>query len=633
MDQGGVGQHGPMQAPSATALAVLGVEALGSSQGASPCNRAPSATSASGSETSTTSSQPSDGTADLPEVGAAPSICSGTCVWDPATVGESSKTPLEEYLGRARSDLSDSRLRSVWEEAALSALQSSKGDHAAALAALRLEEQVAAASLFSSDEVDELRSLHARLGGTDLRLVTRALGGRRSLAEVVAAAYKCLPALRRDTDVETVSLRSPCQPSLARPSAARASVDSLTSLGAMMAHRLIEAAPAALSVKAASGEWKLADLCDDGTILHLPVDGGVPQRFRSPGGFVRFLRPWLSAASVKGGSWTTVHYKGVPLDLIRKAANSDADALVAVAAASGSPSDGHEPTPLSPGRAAASQLRQALHVSYLLERRTDGTHERLLVDDAVSETYEVDCILDRRRSKRMDGGTYEYLVSWAGYGPADNTWEPRESLLCHELVEAFELAFEARRPAASRSHARPAGNRGRGSSSPCQPRRLPKKREHLGKRRASPPQPSRVSKAARVPAVVPVVDLVALAAEEREEQHRPCMCRAPCRLQPLIASGSLAAGSLALSVCIKGALTSADVSETGAIRLPSSSGGGELLELQTPCALLRVARRRAGVAVDKGPSARTTVCYKGVSLNALAQPAQVRRDRRNRAAT
>ena len=100
-----------------------------------------------------------------------------------------------------------------------------------------------------------------------------------------------------------------------------------------------------------------------------------------------------------------------------------------------------------------------------------------------------------------------------------------------------------------------------------------------------------------------------------------------------LASGSLAAGSLALSVCIKGALTSADVSETGAIRLPSSSGGGELLELQTPCALLRVARRRAGVAVDKGPSARTAVCYKGVSLNALAQPAQVRRDRRSRAAT
>ena len=90
------------QAPSATALAVLGAEALGSSQGASPCNRAPSATSASGSETSTTSSQSSDGTAALPEVGAAPSSCSGTCVWDPATVGESSETPLEEYLGRAR---------------------------------------------------------------------------------------------------------------------------------------------------------------------------------------------------------------------------------------------------------------------------------------------------------------------------------------------------------------------------------------------------------------------------------------------------------------------------------------------------------------------------------------------------
>ena len=475
--------------------------------------------------------QDPDGAAELPAFGSAASSCAGTCVWDPALESsESSEPPLEGYLARAASLLSDSRLRGVWEEAALTALFSCGGDEAAALATLPLEEATAAARLWSSAEIDELVASQGRFGGSDLRLVTNALGGRRTLAEVVAAAYKSLPALRRDTDVETRLVRSPGPAAVHSPRARECPPSlSLSSLSAMMAHQLVEAAPAAISVKDASGEVVLADLLDDGTILHLPADGGAPQQFRSPGGFVRFLRPRLSATSVEGGSWKVVCYKGLPLDLIRKAATSDDRALGAVAAADCTTTDGRAPRPsspgratgrqppLSPGRAAAVQLREALHDSHLLER-----------------------------------------------------------------------SIPARKRQAATS--------------------------------------SRASKAPRAAAEDPAL----LERAEREEEQRACRCHPPCGLRPMLESQAVHPGQMALSVCIKGVLTSADITTSGSIRLTPSLGS-DLLELQSPCALLRVARRRAGLAADKGPSARAAVYYKGIALGALQEPSQVRRrDRRAR---
>ncbi|WVW85331.1 hypothetical protein I302_107369 [Kwoniella bestiolae CBS 10118] len=57
----------------------------------------------------------------------------------------------------------------------------------------------------------------------------------------------------------------------------------------------------------------------------------------------------------------------------------------------------------------------------------DGTEGEEEEEEEEEEgEYEVEAVVDHRQKKGNQAGKYEYLVSWKGYGPEHNTWEPEE---------------------------------------------------------------------------------------------------------------------------------------------------------------------------------------------------------------
>ena len=85
------------------------------------------------------------------------------------------------------------------------------------------------------------------------------------------------------------------------------------------------------------------------------------------------------------------------------------------------------------------QVHPVFHVSQLRKHTPDQISGRTQLEPTPvkinsSNKWEVEDILDRRDVR----GTRKYLVSWKGFGPSKNSWEPGEnSDNCGAMIEDF----------------------------------------------------------------------------------------------------------------------------------------------------------------------------------------------------
>ena len=75
------------------------------------------------------------------------------------------------------------------------------------------------------------------------------------------------------------------------------------------------------------------------------------------------------------------------------------------------------------------KVHDVFHVGLLSRSKTDPDRHfeqpPPVVVESGEEEYEVEAIID---SKRVNKG-WQYRVRWKGYGPEEDTWEPKESLI------------------------------------------------------------------------------------------------------------------------------------------------------------------------------------------------------------
>ena len=84
------------------------------------------------------------------------------------------------------------------------------------------------------------------------------------------------------------------------------------------------------------------------------------------------------------------------------------------------------------------RMHDVFHVSLLKAYHQTGNYQpppvTILLDG--EEEFEVELVLDHRAEPGKKSKSY--LVSWAGYGPEHNTWEPEGNLQnCRDKIQAY----------------------------------------------------------------------------------------------------------------------------------------------------------------------------------------------------
>jgi transposase InsO family protein len=86
------------------------------------------------------------------------------------------------------------------------------------------------------------------------------------------------------------------------------------------------------------------------------------------------------------------------------------------------------------------KIHDVFHVSVLERYRTDGSVQPPPPADLLGDEveYEVERILDHRRTKGRGPNPYEYLVKWTGQSHEHNTWEPHVNLVnAPEVLKSY----------------------------------------------------------------------------------------------------------------------------------------------------------------------------------------------------
>lgn len=88
------------------------------------------------------------------------------------------------------------------------------------------------------------------------------------------------------------------------------------------------------------------------------------------------------------------------------------------------------------------QVKELLNCNDLLKQYHDDLNKTILKKEeeklkakVAPNEYEVESIVDK---KVMKNGKVKFLIHWKGYESDEDTWEPEESLSCHELIRAFK---------------------------------------------------------------------------------------------------------------------------------------------------------------------------------------------------